>query len=155
MASITSNSIPSVSGDGILQTANAITNTLQNVTDNLGNPTAMYLSDQELSLNRNRLTNFIPVYQTGGSLIVNASNSDQLNCSVYGLTGAVTVDFNNLFDGFSMSFISLDTIATVFSASGGNVLVNRQGHTKPAGQYAMTSIFYHTGVVYLGGDTKA
>jgi hypothetical protein len=154
MANITQNGyVPAVFEDGILKIASAMTTNVQQVTDYLGNGSTLYLSSLEVSLNRGILRNFVPVYQTGGSLIVNGSNSDQLNTSVYGLTGAVTIVFNALFDGFSMSFIQLDTNQPTFSATGGNTLVNRQGHTKPAGQYAMVSVFYHTGVVYFGGDT--
>lgn len=154
MANITQNGyVPAAFEDGILKVANPISSSTQQVTDYLGNGSTLYLSSLEASLQRGILRNFVPVYQTGGSLIVNGANSDQLNCSVYGLTGAVTIDFAALFDGFSMSFIQLDTNQPTFSASGGNTLVNRQGHTKPAGQYAMVSVFYHTGVVYFGGDT--
>jgi hypothetical protein len=129
MASITTNSIPSVSGDGILQTDNALTTSLQIVKDNVGNDSAMSLSQNELSLRRNTLMNFTPIYQTGGTLIIDATNHDQLNCSVYGLAGATTVTFTNLFDGFSMSFIQLDATDTQFVAGGGYTLANRQGHT--------------------------
>jgi hypothetical protein len=155
MALIQSNTLPAPLSDGILQTENALDGTLQRVEDNLGNQSAMSLSTNALSLNRNILTNFVPVFQTGGTLTIDASNNDSVNCSVYGLTGATTITFNNLFDGFSMSFIQLDTVDTQFVAGGGYVLRAKNGHTRSSGQYAMTSVYFHSNTIYLGGDIKA
>jgi hypothetical protein len=155
MALIQSNTLPAPLSDGILQTENALDGTLQRVEDNLGNQSAMSLSTNALSLNRNILTNFVPVFQTGGTLTINASNSDSVNCSVYGLTGATQIIFANLFDGFSMSFIQLDTTDTQFVAGGGYTLRAKNSHTRSSGQYAMTSVYFHSNIIYLGGDTKA
>lgn len=115
----------------------------------------MRLYGTRLDLFRNNLANFTPVYQTGGSLVVDASNNDSLNASVYGLTGATTIQFDDLFDGFSMSFILLDTTLTVFSVTGGSgyTFANRQGHNTPAGQYAMMSVFFFNNTLFFGGDT--
>jgi hypothetical protein len=156
MANITQNggTPPATISNGVLQVALPLSGTLQQVTDQLGNPSTIFVSSAEMSLNRGLLTNFTPRYQTGGTLAVNGSNNDTLNASVYGLTGAVTISFDLLFDGFSMSFIQLDTNLPTFVASGvGYILANRQGHNTTAGQYAMVSIFFHNNVVYFGGDT--
>lgn len=155
MASIISNQTPSLSGNGFLKTPTPISATLQRVEDNQGNQSAMSLSSVALSLNTFILTNFTPVYQTGGDLTIDASNNESVNCSVYGLTGANNIIFDNLFDGFSMSFVSLDTNVTTFSVSGGSgyTFANRQGHTQNAGQYAMTSVFFYNNTLFFGGDT--
>jgi len=155
MASIISNQTPSLSGNGFLRTPNPMSGSLQIVEDNQGNQSAMSLSSAALSLNKNILTNFTPVYQTGGDLTIDATNNESVNCSVYGLTGASSIVFDNLFDGFSMSFVSLDTIITTFSVSGGSgyTFANRQGHTQNAGQYAMTSVFFFNNTLFFGGDT--
>jgi hypothetical protein len=115
----------------------------------------MQLFSTSLTLLRNQLVNFTPRTGVGGSLVIDNSNNDFENSSVYIMNGATSIRFDQLFDGFNMSFIQNDATAPTFSVGVGSgyTLVNRQGHTQTAGQYAMVSVFFWNNIIYFGGDT--
>lgn len=133
MASITSNSIPSVSGDGILKTPNAINNTPQFVEDNLGNLSALQLSD-DLVIAESGEQCPLKVFSTGagGGISLNdstTSDTEQVGVGAFGdllclrgggnAAGTIRIsgtgaDFKgNFIKNFIPSIASLSTTITI------------------------------------------
>jgi len=112
------------------------------------------LSDGTLTLFSNILRNFSAAYQSGGSINITSANSDDLNATVYAITGALTVDIDNTVpDGFSLTIYQVDAAQCTVTASGTLTLRNRQGHSQSAGQYAVISVIRIGLDLILTGDT--
>ena len=70
-------------------------------------------------------------------------------------SSSITVTIsNNLGDGFNCLIVQKGTGKITISAGTGVTLINRQNHTKTAGQYAVVTIVnIGTNQVILAGDT--
>jgi len=112
------------------------------------------LDDGTLTLFSNILRNFSAAYQSGGAINITSANSDDLNATVYAITGALTIDIDNTVpDGFSLTIYQVDAAQCTVTASGTLTLRNRQGHTQSAGQYAVISVIRIGLDLILTGDT--
>ena len=112
------------------------------------------LSDGTLTLYSNILRNFSTAYQNGGSINITSANSDDLNATVYAITGAFTIDIDDTVpDGFSIGVYQVDANQCTITASGTLTLRNRLGHTQTAGQYAIISLVRIGSDLVLTGDT--
>jgi len=112
------------------------------------------LDDGTLTLFGNKLRNFSAHYQSGGSINITSANSDDLNATVYAITGAFTIDIDDSVpDGFSLTIYQVDSSQCTITASGTLTLRNRLGHTQSAGQYAVISVIRIGLDLVLTGDT--
>jgi hypothetical protein len=102
----------------------------------------------------NTLKNFVPTVASGGVLTINSGNQDTYNTGIYKVTGAVNITIDSTVrQGFSLTVFQVDANQCTFVGAGSAVLVNRQGHTQSAGQFAVCSLFYSGTDLILTGDT--
>ena len=145
---------PTILANGLLQTDNPINGTLQNVKDQDGNISSLQISNTAVAVDGDILKNFSTAYQSGGSINITSANSDDLNATVYAITGAFTIDIDDTVpDGFSLGVYQVDANQCTITASGTLTLRNRLGHTQTAGQYAIISLVRIGLDLVLTGDT--
>ena len=107
----------------------------------IGDGAALY--GFEASLNNKTGTTYTLVASDKGK-VVTLDNSSSIT---------VTIS-NNLGDGFNCLIVQKGTGKITISAGTGVTLINRQSHTKTAGQYAVVTIVnIGTNQVILAGDT--